>query len=77
MKRSQIFAYSLASLVIIGFFITMVVMFTKQVPEGNKEAFYLLVGCEVSALTTIVNYFFGSSLGSAAKTELLAQKDNG
>ncbi len=44
----------------------------------NKEApFNLLIGAVIANATTVVGYYFGSSSGSAHKTELLRRPGGG
>lgn len=39
----------------------------------KTDAFNLLIGAVIANVTTVVSYYFGSSSGSAHKTELLSQ----
>ena len=41
------------------------------ISESLREPMLLITGCWITNLTTIVNYFFGSSKGSADKTAML------
>lgn len=42
-----------------------------------KDIVNIIVGALVANLTTVVQYYFGSSQGSAKKTEILAAAVNG
>lgn len=44
----------------------------REVPVGSKEIAFTMLGTVGAAWTGIVGYFFGSSAGSAKKTEILA-----
>jgi hypothetical protein len=71
---------TLAIIVTIGFFgILLSIMFSTVI---KSDAMMVLLGSLGTAWTAIVSYYFGSSAGSAAKTELLHQStpignDNG
>jgi drug/metabolite transporter (DMT)-like permease len=75
MKSRSIFQYVLGGLIIIGFFVLLVVLVYTQVPEPNKDLLNLVVGALIGSFATVVGYFYGSSAGSAAKTELMSKKD--
>jgi len=51
-------------------------LFIFEVPTNNKEAIYLALGSLFSAFAGVVGYFYGSSSGSARKTELLSNQQN-
>jgi heme O synthase-like polyprenyltransferase len=51
------------------------VLVYTQVPEPNKDLLNLVVGALIGSFATVVGYFYGSSAGSAAKTELMSKKD--
>ena len=66
--------YMLGSLITIGFFGLLGILIFKSIPEGNNEVLYLAIGALISAFATVVGYFYGSSAGSQAKTEMLNGK---
>jgi uncharacterized BrkB/YihY/UPF0761 family membrane protein len=74
MKAKSIFQYVLGSLIVIGFFVLMVVLVYTSVPDQNKDLLNLVVGALIGSFATVVGYFYGSSLGSSDKNELLKQK---
>jgi hypothetical protein len=47
-------------------------LFTEP-PGGARDAMLVLIGGISSAFGSIISYFFGSSTGSAQKTELLTR----
>ena len=71
MRAKSIFQYVLGSLIVIGFFVLMVVLVYTSVPDQNKDLLNLVVGALIGSFATVVGYFYGSSLGSSDKNELL------
>jgi hypothetical protein len=63
----------LAAAVTIGFFSIMVLMFFNKIDDSNP-AILMMLGSLGTAWTGIIAYYFGSSAGSQAKTELLSKK---
>jgi len=65
---------AVAFVVTAAFIACLVLLMTAKVnlSEAAEKAFLILVGVLATSLTTIVNYYFGSSAGSAAKSEQLA-----
>ena len=71
MKAKSIFQYVLGALIVVGFFVLMVVLVYTQVPDTNKDLLNLVVGALIGSFATVVGYFYGSSLGSSEKNELI------
>jgi hypothetical protein len=64
--------YLLAWTIVLGFFgLTALLMYIK-LPPGQTEVIFMLFGGLVSGFSTVLGYFFGSSRGSLAKSQLLA-----
>ena len=63
----------LAGTVTIGLFGIMVMMFIGKVDSSNP-AILMMLGSLGTAWTGIIAYYFGSSAGSQAKTDLLSKK---
>jgi hypothetical protein len=63
----------LAGSVTVGFFGIMGMMFNGQVDSSNP-AILMMLGSLGTAWTGIISYYFGSSAGSQAKTDLLSKK---
>jgi hypothetical protein len=61
-----------AGAVTVGFFGIMVMMFIGQV-DSNNPAILMMLGSLGTAWTGIIAYYFGSSAGSQAKTEMLSK----
>lgn len=68
--------YVLAAAVVVGFFAIVFVLLFKSavIPDGSREVAFLLVGTLSTAFGAVIQYFFGSSKGSADKTAFLATK---
>ncbi len=62
----------LAFAVTFGFFGLLWLLAFRAVPESSKSILDVMVGSLGTAWIGIINYYFGSSSGSAAKTEILA-----
>jgi len=62
----------LAGAVTIGFFSIMVMMFFNQIDSSNP-AILMMLGSLGTAWTGIIAYYFGSSAGSQAKTEMISK----
>jgi len=64
----KIIHYILAAIIVFGFFIVLNIILWKDINFDN-----ILTGALVAAFTQVVNYFFGSSKGSADKTKLITK----
>lgn len=69
-KTPTILAYT----VTVGFFGLLVCLFIFTVPKDSQPIIYSMVGVLGTVWISVMTYYFGSSSGSAAKTELLAQQ---
>ena len=72
----------LASINVIGF-VCITVLAMLAVKFGNEWASQmmtnilpLLIGCWITNVTTVINYVFGTSAGSAAKSQLISKMVN-
>lgn len=59
-----------------GFFSLLGYMLKYEVPIGNKDILNVMLGSLGTAWIMIVGYYFGSSLGSAQKSEQLEKLTN-
>jgi hypothetical protein len=65
----------LAAVVVSGFFVVLTFLFLSPTGEdegGLREARLILLGSLQTGFSVVLAYYFGSTQGSAAKTELLA-----
>src|SRR6266436_41202 len=60
--------------VTLGFFGTLSLMFFHSIPDAGHDVLLVMIGALGTAWTSVVAYYFGSSAGSAAKTQILAQQ---
>ena len=65
----------LAILITVGFFGILVWMLIKGMPPTGTEALLMMLGALGTAWTGVVNFYYGSSAGSKAKTDALTAKE--
>lgn len=70
----DVYMYLLGALIVAGFFLLLYLLVYQGVPEINKDILNIVVGALIGMAGNVVNYFFGSSKGSADKTQLLDKK---
>jgi hypothetical protein len=74
MKAKEIFQYILGALIVIGFFALLILLVLAQVPTENKDLLNLVVGSLIGVFTSVVGYYYGSSMGSAKKDEIIRKQ---
>lgn len=70
-KTREIYMLILGALIVIGFFVLLYILVYSGIPETNKEILNIVVGALIGSFTGVVGYFFGSSIGSKDKTDLM------
>lgn len=65
-------ARNLAYAITCGFFGTLAALMFVDI-QGDKEVLYMMLGALGSAWAGVIAYYFGSTSGSRAKTDLLAK----
>lgn len=71
MKTRNVFMYALGAVLVVGFFLLLYFAVFQEFPERNQRILDITVGALIGAFLTVVNFFFGSSKGSADKNEKL------
>jgi len=71
MKPKEIFQYALGALIVVAILVLIYVVFRVALPNANKDVALLVIGALVAKFGDVVNYFYGSSKGSADKTDIL------
>jgi len=62
----------LATVVVTGFFATLYTIAFVSIPASAQQPINILLGALTALLIQVGNYYFGSSAGSARKTDYLA-----
>ena len=63
--------YALDAIFVVAFFVGLLMIMFKTVPEANKELFYTGFGLLGGFVSTVVNFHRGTSSGSKASSEVL------
>ena len=58
----------------LGFFGLLAYLMKREPPAGSRDILNIMLGSLGSAWIGVVTYYFGSSVGSARKTELMSAK---
>ena len=66
--------YTLAWTVVAGFFGLMPLLCFRSLPENSNGVVFMLFDSLATGFGQVLQYFFGSSKSSAAKTELMTKK---
>lgn len=59
----------------VGFFGILIFMLFATVPAGSRDILNVMLGTLGTGWAGVISYYFGSSVGSAEKTKLLAQAE--
>ena len=73
----EIYMYVLGAIICIGFFICLWLLSTSEMPPANENMLYMVIGALVAKFSDVVSYFYGSSKGSADKTEHMTKTKQG
>ena len=65
--------YILAVIIVVGFFTLLVFLILYPLQKDSTGVIFMLFGALSAAFGAVVQYFFGSSSGSAAKTDIIAK----
>jgi hypothetical protein len=66
----------IGALVVVGFFGSFAMLLTKPdtISEINREPVMMMIGALIAAFSGLMGFFFGSSAGSARKTDIIAKQ---
>ena len=67
----EVFQYTLAIVIIAGILILVGILVRTEIPNENKDLLNILIGGFIAAFTSVIQYFFGSSKGSADKNDFI------
>jgi len=70
-KKREIAMYILGAIIVSGFFLLLFALTIYNIPSNNKEALNITIGALIGAFTSVVGFFYGSSLGSRDKNDML------
>ena len=76
-STKEVYMYVLGGAVVGALVTICILLIFKAVPPESKDALNIALGALIAAAMAVVNYFFGSSKGSADKTQLLAGSQSG
>lgn len=63
----------IAGCVLFAFAGILAMLFVVEVPEASRPVLYVLIGALATALTQVMNFYFGSSEGSKVKDTQISQ----
>ena len=70
----EIYLYVLGGIIILAFMVLLALLIFQAIPEPNSELLYLAVGALIGYVGAVITFFYGSSLGSKEKTQIMADK---
>lgn len=70
-KTNDVMPKLLAGFLVLGFFGVLYSVATNEIPQNSENVWYLLLGILGGAFTQVMNYYFGSSAGSAEKNQII------
>lgn len=71
-KEGQ-FRQLIATLIVVGFYAAVIGLLLGTMSVTDNQAVMLLLGAMISAMGTVISFYFGSSTGSEKKTELMSR----
>lgn len=72
-EHREIATLILGAIIVIGFFTLLIILVNRQIPEENFAILNIVVGALIGSFSTVVGYYYGSSIGSKDKTELISK----
>jgi hypothetical protein len=71
--KRDINQYVLAWVIVIGFFGLVSLLIFHELPKDQNGVVFMLFGALAAGFGSVIGYYFGSSKGSAEKTELMVK----
>jgi hypothetical protein len=75
MRTKDLPMYILGGLITLCFFIVLYLLIINPIPIDNRDVLYLIIGALIGFEGAIVNYYYGSSKGSADKNDLIKKTE--
>lgn len=72
-RRWNLAPILLAGAITLGYFSALVFVLTHPVPKDSERIIDMMLGTLTTVWIMAVSYFFGTTAGSATKTELIAK----
>jgi len=66
------FLFFLAFTIVVGFFLLSAATMIYTIPATQEKGMFMILGAWISAFSTVMSYFFGSSRGSQQKDQTLS-----
>ena len=73
-QGKELHSYFLSLFIVIGFFVITMTLLFVELKTGNRDTALVLLGTFGTGFIEVINYFYGSSIGSKEKTKLLGEK---
>lgn len=74
MDSKAIYMYILGGVVVVGIMIIVALLIYVELPSGNRDVLFILVGTLAAKFSDVVSYFYGSSKGSSDKTTIITKQ---
>ena len=68
----DIYMYILGAIVLIGFFMSILLLALVEVPSPNEELLYVLIVMLAREAGTVIHYFYSTSKSSSDKTDIIS-----
>ena len=77
MNTTNIMRAFLSAAIVSGFLIALVALFRQEIPTANEQLLSYMLGQLSGFVAAIVAFDYGTSRGSEAKTDILAERPSG
>jgi drug/metabolite transporter (DMT)-like permease len=72
-RTKEIYMYILGAIVVFSIIAFAACLIFFPIPDQNKDMVNIALGAFIGAFVTVVGYYYGSSKGSADKTQIMKQ----